>query len=325
MSLQTEYRPKNFKTFFGNQDVILSLRQILKRDKNPPAAFMFTGPGGTGKTTMGRIIARALRCKKADFKEVNGSNDRSIKGVRALIESMKFAPLAGEKKVILIDEAHMLTNEAQEALLKALEEPPEYVHWILCTTNPEKLKPTLKRRCHIYELELLKSNETHKLLKSILEKEKVKKFPQTIMDKIVDLADGSAGLALKYLDMVIDMEDEERALNTLKSAGTSESEVIDICRALLQFEMPPRTRWLKCKKLLKAFKGDAESARRPILGYLSKALIGNNPDDINGQIFLMMGEFNNHFYDSGTAGLIGACYGACYGSEDQNQTDDVPF
>ena len=323
MSLQNEYRPKNFKTFFGNEAIISSLRQILKRDKNAPAAFLFTGPGGTGKTTIARIIARALKCKKADFKEFNAADDRGIEGIRGIIESMKFSPLAGETKVILLDEAHMLTKPAQEALLKALEEPPSYVHFVICTTNPEALKTTFKRRCHMYELEPLKSGEVQKLMKSILEQEKVKNFSQNILDKIVDLADGSAGIALKLLDMVVDMTDEERAINTLKSAGTSESEVIDICRALMQFEMPPRTRWSKCVKLLKGFKGDAESARRPILGYLAKCLMGSKSEDNSFLIYEMMGEFNNNFYDSGTAGLTQACYGACFGAE--QKSDDIPF
>ncbi|GAG60002.1 unnamed protein product, partial [marine sediment metagenome] len=150
MSLQQDYRPKSFKTFIGNEDVVESLTKILKR-KKIPSAFLFTGPSGCGKTTIPRIIARMFKVDH-DFKELNAANDRGIKPIRALIDDMSFQPLHGDKKFILLDEAHMITGTAQEALLKALEEPPPWVTWLICTTNPEALKGTLKRRCHNYEL-----------------------------------------------------------------------------------------------------------------------------------------------------------------------------
>ena len=265
-----------------------------------------------GKTTLGRIIKKALKCSDADFKECNSSDDRGIDGIRKIIDGMKYSPLNGPTKVYLLDEAHMLTKPSQEALLKALEEPPSHVHFIICTTNPEALKDTFKRRCHIYEMERLNTNETHKLLKSILEKEKVTKFKQSVLDKIVELADGSAGQALKLLDMVIDMTEETQALNTLKTAGTSESEVIDICRTLCNFKISNASRWAKMRPLLKDYKGDGESARRPILGYLGNVLI--NGDDEN--VSFMMDQFSGNFFDSGIAGLKNACFKAVMGVQE---------
>lgn len=311
MSLQNDYRPKSFKTFVGNTDVLTNLRTVLKRP-NPPGAFLFTGPGGTGKTTLARIVKRALKCADADWKELNAADDRGIDAIRRIIESMKFSPLAGDKKVILLDEAHMLTKPSQEALLKALEEPPSYVHFCICTTNPEALKQTFKRRCHTYELESLKDSDLHKLMGMVLKAEKRENISNDIKDKIIDLSDGSAGQAMKLLDMVIDMEDTDRALNTLQSAGTSESEVIDLCRILVNHNMNTKTKWAKMKKLLKAFKGDGESARRPILGYLEKVLLNNG----DMEIAFMMEEFNHHFFDSGHAGLTLACYKAIFGCDE---------
>ena len=312
MSLQTFYRPQSFKTFVGNKDVLDGLRAVLNRPA-PPSAFLFTGPAGSGKTTISRIIKKALKCADADWKELNAADDRGIDGIRKIIEDMKFAPLVGNKKVILLDECHMLTKPSQEALLKALEEPPSFVHFCLCTTNPEALKQTLKRRCHHYVLESLKDADLYKLINIILRKEKRENISNDVKEKIIDLSDGSAGQALKLLDMVIDFEDTNRALNTLQSAGTSETEVIEICRALCNFNMPSNHRWGKTKKLLKEFKGDGESARRPILGYLEKVLLNNG----GIEVAFMMEYFSHHFFDSGHAGLTLACYQAIF-SENEN-------
>ena len=306
MSLQQQYRPKSFKTFVGNEDVVKSLKTLLKRD-DPPKAFLFTGPGGTGKTSIARIVKKALKCKDTDWKELNVADDRGIDGIRKLISDMKFTPY-GERKVFLLDEAHQLTKVAQEALLKALEEPPEYMHWIICTTNPEALKQTFKRRCHTYELESLRDADLHKLMKMILKKEKRESINTKVLEKIIELSDGSAGQALKLLDMVIDMDDVDRSMNTLKSAGTGESEVIDICRTLTSYNMPPKTKWAKVKKLLKNYKGDGESARRPILGYFNAILLHNGGDDI----FFTMQSFRKNFFDDGKAGLSCACYSAIF-------------
>lgn len=310
MSLQNLYRPRSFKTFVGNREVLSSLGTILKRPQ-PPAAFLFTGPGGTGKTTLARIIKRILNCSNSDWKELNAADDRGIDAIRKLIENMRFAPLDGNKKVFLLDEAHMLTKPSQEALLKALEEPPPYVHWVICTTNPEALKQTFKRRCHTYELESLRDADIQKLMRMILKKENKLSIPNEVKDKIVELSDGSAGQALKLLDQVIDMEDINRALTTLQSAGAGESEVIDICRTLLNNNMSALTKWAKIKVLLKNYKGDGESARRPILGYFEKVMLNNGGDDV----FFTMQPFMKNFFDSGRAGLVAACYEAVFGGD----------
>lgn len=312
MSLQILYRPKTFKNFAGNEEIIQSLKEIIKRE-NPPSAFLLTGNSGCGKTTLGRIIARMLGATKEDYKETNASNDRTLPAIRKIIEDMKYAPMTGEKKIILMDEVHGILGASQEALLKALEEPPSHVHFILCTTNPEALKDTFKRRCHVYEVRPLTSFQMIAHLKTILKAEKIEKFPEPVLDKVVELSNGSPGIALKYLDMVIDTENAEEALKLLKSSGTSEKDVGELLKALTNFKVNNQTRWLRVKSILKKFSGDAESARRPILGYLNSCLLNNQ----NGDNFaLMMDEFKHNFYDSGKAGLTLACYKAIFMIED---------
>ena len=312
MSLQVQYRPSTFTNYFGNEEVIESVKSVLDRE-HPPSAFLITGPSGCGKTTLGRIIARALGCKKSCFQEINSADDRSISAMRLLISDLKYPPLHGPKKVILLDEAHQILKPSQEALLKALEEPPDYAHWIICTTNPEALRTTFKRRCHNYEVSLLTSSQLIKLMRLILKSEKVTTVNQSVLDKIVELSDGSAGIALKYLDMVVDMEDSDRALATLRSTGTTENELIDIERALANLNVSDLNRWNRVKSLLKNLKSDGESARRPILGYFEACLLNTGKPEYA----LIMDEFRNNFYDSGKPGLILACYKACFISEEE--------
>lgn len=314
MSLQVIHRPKKFDDIIGNTQVLESIKSVIYRD-DPPSSYLFTGPGGTGKTTIARIIAKELGCSDSDFKEINASDDTGIDSIRRLRDQLSYAPLNGEKKVILLDEAHMLSKNSQEALLKILEEPPPYVHIMICTTNPEALKPTFKRRCHQYELSLLNTSEVFTLIKRILVKEKkdVKKFPKSVAELIVDLADGSAGQALKLLDMVVDMDNAESMIQTLNRVGVSSSnkEVIELCRLLIDDRMNKKTRWMRITELLKELKTDGENARRPILGYLEKVLLSCNDLEQAENIARVMSNFTDNYFNSGRAGLALSCYLSC--------------
>ena len=302
MSLHTDYRPGTLEDFIGNEDIKDSIKSVTDRE-NPPASFILTGKSGTGKTTLGRIIAKRLGCNEVDYIEIDGGKDTGVDATREVLKTLLYAPLAGKKKVILYDEAQKLSSATQSSLLKSLENPPKHVHFILCTTNPEALKITLKRRCHHYEISGLMDDELNSLMKSILKKEKVKKYSQKVLDRITELSEGSAGIALKLLDQVKDQKNPKKAINLLQTLGVTETQIIDICKVLLGNNQPYKIRSANIRKILKAFKLDPESARRSILGYLNAVWLNSGRSDIP----YMMDCFSNNFYDSGKAGLSVSC------------------
>lgn len=310
-ALQTIYRPKTFDDLFGNKPTITSIMKALQREK-PPSAFLLTGPAGTGKTTIARIISLTLKCSKTDFQELNAADDRGIDSVRALIDSMRSAPLSGNRKIILLDEAHALTRPAQEALLKALEEPPDYVNWIICTTNPEQLKDTLKRRCHQYVLHKLFDAEMKQLLKNIIAKEgkKIDTFPPSVIVKLLSVANGSPGQALKIMDQIIDLTDPKAMMSIVESIAYSEDDgdIASLCKILADQKITDEElRWKKMVPILKNLDIDPESGRRVVLSWMSKTLLSTSSARVAGVIH----NFSKNFYDSGKAGFDLACYLCC--------------
>lgn len=146
LALYRKYRPKTFKHVVG-QDHIVTLLENAIRDKKVSHAYLFCGGRGTGKTTVARIVAREVGCNDEDIIEIDAASNRGIDEIRELREAVRTAPFSSPYKVYIIDEAHMLTKEAANALLKTLEEPPSHVIFILATTDPDKLPQTIVSRC----------------------------------------------------------------------------------------------------------------------------------------------------------------------------------
>jgi len=310
-AFQVLYRAKTLEDLIANKASLSSLKKILQRD-NPPNAFLITGPAGTGKTTLGRIIKDMLKCSRSDFTELNASDDRGIDAVRTLADGMRTMPLSGKTKVILLDEAHMLTKPAQEALLKSLEEPPKYVHWIICTTNPETLKPTLKRRCHQYTMQRVMDEDMKQLLKNIILKEKKKtaNYPGPVIHKLINIAEGSPGQAMKLLDQIIDLTDPKEMMSVLDNVSFSDEsgDIADICKILVDDRMKDEpTRWKKLAPLLKNLDIDPESGRRVVLSWMTTTLLSRE----SARIAYVMDNFKDNFFDNGKAGFVLACYKSC--------------
>ena len=276
MPLHTIYRPENLEGLVGNESTVESLTSVLNREHDVPHSFLFTGPAGTGKTTCAHILKNELNCAKSDFYIYNTANTRGIDTIREIIDNSHFMPMAGDVKLIVLEECHGLTGPAQESLLVILEQPPEHVYFALCTTEPEKLKPTIKRRCHSYELKLFSLPQVKKFLKGILEKEEVKNFSEEAITKIADVCNGSPGKALNLLDTIIDIGDNDLALKTIEDATVSEANIAEIARILLS----GRGQWKDIATKIKGLTGEAESLRYAFLGYFQAVLLNKGTSDI---------------------------------------------
>lgn len=298
MPLQTVHRPKTLDDIAGNESIVESLKSVLSRETDVPHSYMFVGPAGCGKSTFARIIKNELGCSDSDFYLFNNSNLRGIDTIRDIEEAMQYSPINGPVKIFNLEECHMLTGPAQESLLVKLEEPPDHVFIILCTTEPQKLKPTIIRRCHKYEVKPLDESQLNKLLNSVLIKEDLASFPDKILNKIVEVSNGSPGRALNLLDTIIDMTDDDRALQALEDASVSESNIAEIARKLLS----GNSKWLDIAYCIKGLSGDPESLRYAFLGYFRTVLLNSSGKKADQAAGIQM-EFVDSVMYSGAGGL----------------------
>ena len=202
MPLHLKYRPKNFSEFVGNPGTVEALETVLAKPKNEiPHAFLFCGPSGCGKTTLARIVKNELGCSNEDFIEIDSGDFRGIDTIRDIRQNMVFRPLSGGIRVWLLDECHQLSKDAQNAFLKALEDTPEHVYFLLATTEPEKLLKTIRTRCARFDVHPLSERMMVRHLRKITEKEG-KKVPNEVLSQIASDSLGSVRQALVILDKI---------------------------------------------------------------------------------------------------------------------------
>lgn len=297
--LQLKYRPTLFKHVIGQPEAVATLQQMLK-DGRVPHALLFTGPSGCSKTTLARILRVKLECGDGDFQEINAANFRGIDTVREIQARMSLMPIHGKCRVVLIDECHKLSNDAQTALLKSVEEPPAHFYFMLATTDPQKLIKTLHNRCTEIRIKELDIPEMTTLLEQIAEKEKMDVHEEA-MEKIIEAAQGSARAGLVLLNKLVGMPKEDHV--DLVEKGISNPEAIKLARLLFN-----KGSWKEIADTLrKVTKEDVESYRWCVLGYAKAILLsGRNAETA----FLVISCFEKPFYDSGVAGLCAAAYDA---------------
>lgn len=310
MPLHTDYRPDAFESFVGSASTVSGIQKKLK-GKDPAHVYLITGPSGCGKTTLGRIIGRTVGAllpdedpeKSLNYREYDSADFRGIDTIRDIRKGLRLSPIGGAKaRVWLLDECHQLTKDAQEALLKALEGAKGHVYFVLATTNPEKLKDTLKRRCSEYKVAPVTSDDMMDFLWDIVEWEK-KNVPEDILMRIEELAQGSIGKALAILDRVIDLSEED--MKDQLQTDPTDKQTIDLCRALIK-----KSKWVTITKIIDGIlkTEEPETARRKILGYCSTILMKED----NSRAYLIMDAFRSPFFDTPKPQFILAAYESLY-------------
>jgi DNA polymerase-3 subunit gamma/tau len=222
------WRPQKFDDVTAQEHITKPLKNAILSGKLAHA-YLFAGPRGVGKTSCARILAKSLNCKDAptinpcgkcsacieitegrslDVIEIDGASNRGIDEIRTLRENVKFAPVLGKYKIYIIDEVHMLTQEAFNALLKTLEEPPEHVKFIFATTQPQKVLPTILSRCQRFEFNRIPVLKIIEKLEEISKAEKIAIKKEALFD-IAKISDGSMRDAESVLDQLVTFSKEE--------------------------------------------------------------------------------------------------------------------
>jgi DNA polymerase III subunit gamma/tau len=298
--LYKKYRPKDFGDVIGQDSTVRSLERKIETN-SLPHTILLCGPPGCGKTTLGRIIRRRLKCSNWDYIEQNCANKRGIDTIRDIERNMNLSPMKGNVKIWLFDEAHQWSGDAQDALLKILEDTPSHVYFLICSSDPQKLKNTIRSRCTEYAIEPFGPSSLRELIEKVCKAEK-RKISGDVIDKIISNSNGSARNALVLLEKVLSFEDEEEQLEQISKA-TVEVAAIQIARALFDY----RTKWPDMAKILKETSlEDPESIRWMILGYARTILLGGGK--MSEKAFSVIQIFRDNFYDCKGSGLVACCY-----------------
>lgn len=305
-SLSLAYRPRSFSEVIGNKSVIASLKSILKRSKEDiPHAILFSGPSGCGKTTLARILAAELGCPEKikeeinnDFVELDIAHFTGVETAREIRQTIHYHPSLAECRVWVLDEFHKASNSFQNAMLKALEDAPKYAYFLLCTTDPQKLLPTIRNRCSRFEVESLEEKEIVELLDWVLTEEKLN-IPVEVKEEIASIADGCPRQALVVLDQIIDLPDKEM-LAAVKDTSIDEREIKELCQGMLKGK-----NWKTISTILKGLKKeDPEKIRRAVLGYMSAVLL-NGGDPVAA---LIIDCFKDPTFQIGFPGIVLAAF-----------------
>ena len=256
-ALYRTYRPQTFEEVAGQEHIVKTLKNALATGKIAHA-YLFAGPRGTGKTTMAKLFAKALNCEHGlgcqcneckncvaitegshpDVLELDAASNNGVDEIRELIDKVKYGTILGKYKVYIIDEVHMLSTGAFNALLKTLEEPPEHVIFILATTEPHKILPTILSRCQRYDFNKVSEKDIKERLRAVLQNEGVE-YNEEAVELVVQLADGGMRDALSILEKVLAFSGNTLNVNDILSifALESKEEKIKLIHSIINHDM----------------------------------------------------------------------------------------
>ena len=229
-SLYRVYRPKTFNEVIGQDHIIKTLQNQIKNNK-VAHAYLFCGNRGTGKTSIAKIFARELNKEvkngELDIFEIDAASNNSVQDIREIIEKVKYLPVAGKNKIYIIDEVHMFSSSAFNAFLKTLEEPPSHAIFILCTTEPHKLLPTIQSRCLRFDFRAVSTKDIEILLTKILKKENIIVSAEAVK-MLSEAGCGSVRDALSFTETVISYCGEKQITeaDVIAVLGTVSSETL---------------------------------------------------------------------------------------------------
>lgn len=264
-ALYRMYRPQTFEEVVGQQHIVVTLKNAIKTNKLSHA-YLFSGPRGTGKTSVAKILGKAINCTSNDEKpcercasclsiskgnhpdiiEIDAASNNGVDEIRELIDKVKYAPLELKTKVYIIDEVHMLTTGAFNALLKTLEEPPSHVIFILATTEPHKVIPTIISRCQRFDFTKVSNSDIETRLDSILKEEEIN-VDAGVTRLVSQLADGGMRDALSILEQIIAYSGEKITVDDVyKVYGlTTSQEKIALLRTISNSQVKEILQFLK--------------------------------------------------------------------------------
>ena len=319
--LYRTYRPAKFSEVVGQDYIVKILKNAIKLDKIAHA-YLFAGPRGTGKTTIAKLFARAINCPNFDEEscdecesckaiiegnhpdiiELDAASNNGVDNIREIVEQVNYAPILGKYKVYIIDEAHMLSASAFNALLKTLEEPPTHVVFILATTDSEKIIPTVLSRCQRYNFSKISKYDMKKKMVEILKNEKIK-YDDEALEEVAIMAEGGMrdalsileqmlsynpkGVYLKDVQKVFGLSTSEEKLNLMAQIHSGKiAQAINSLREMYQAGLDPKRLAIDLLEIIKEALIYSDDARDDLLNKISRLQAIELLDKISTNVLL---------------------------------------